>query len=254
MHPKLWALQMGFLLLPGCWSLMSRWGPACPPVPSCASRNLFQTFAEQTLCLLLNPQGYVIAEEWWTRGGQLTLMRGAVSSRQEGCKPRSQIQPCPSVRAALQRLAGYCWVLKGCLLSWAGVCCSLVLAKVNREAQRTHLCNSHWDRNIIITTETHSHIWAPRTVSPVKFMSMWLLNLLVAGLICYGFCFLFPLCLFPLYFLCFPFVSPLHLLPPALPWRFAWCGIKADEECKWCGVHVDFLFFSDWCLHLQNEA
>lgn len=257
MHPKLWALQMGFLLQPGWWSLTSHWGPVCPPFPSCASRNLFQTFAEQTLCLLLNPQGYVIAEEWWTRGGRLARMRGAASGRQERCKPSSPIQPCPSVGAALQRLAGYCWVLKGCLLPWAGACCSLVSAKVNRQAQRRHLCNSHWDRNksIIISTEISTQ--APRTVSPVKFMSACLLNLPVADLICYVFCFLF---LFPLCVTCFPFVSPLHLLPPALPWCSAWRGIKTAEECKWCGVHVDFFFFrlmlasAKWSLKRRKKG
>lgn len=49
----------------------SCWGLACPPpvcsvfffAPPLLAPNLFQAFAEQALCLLLNPRGYVIAKE-----------------------------------------------------------------------------------------------------------------------------------------------------------------------------------------------
>lgn len=72
----------------------------------CTSHNLFQTFAEQALCLLLNPRDYVIAEVVNPRRAAYTNALGR--EQQAGAhSPCSQIQPCPSVRAALHGLTGY---------------------------------------------------------------------------------------------------------------------------------------------------
>lgn len=178
--------------------------------------------------------------KWWTRGGQLTLMRSAASGGQEPAAPAAKSSP-----AHLSELPS-----KGSQVTtefskaacWAGSCCILMSAKAGRHRAGI-LGAAVWmgagaSQDLLkpaVVGRLLASLHLPASWIPVSWVCLFccwccLLHILVCVFIS-SLCHLFSLCL------------SLHRLPPTLPWCCARCSIKAAKmKNASSDVHIGSFF------------